>query len=474
MLFVALAAVMYATRNLNWGGRERGGAGRAPRRRRGERLADPRHVGGEASGERLVVERRPRRRPARMARPMRSVAPQRPSARRTHLTGWPTRTPASAIALCQAWASSKLAPPASARTDRASKACASRSDGCRRPRHGRAGRARPGGPAVFSTISARTAAWKARMTRSTVSAASALEALELEDRGFEPQQQAEIDAVRQRVRARPAAPAIRRGGRSSRSPRAAAARPRPERGRHQGEAAERRPAHELGAGDEDDRAARQIVAHRRAGDPRLAGVDDQGGAVAMRVDQPVDVGERGQDQPGLRAVDDMDEAVPARPRGRRRSRRASARRYRPRAAPGPSGRGPECRSARHGAAEARHRLARHGRRRRARSRRRNRGRARNGCSRVPTSSAPSRIAWVPPGRAPGDAGQGDIFEVGARRREDDRDVVRDPIGARGSARAAPRAARHRLRATAPAPISASTASARAKAAGEMSLAVEEA
>ncbi len=84
-----------------------------------------------------------------------------------------------------------------------------------------------------------------------------------------------------------------------------------ERLRDEREAAERRPAHELGAGHEDDRAPLQIVVHRRRRDPRLAGVDDQGGGLAMRGDQPVDVGERGQDQPGLGAVHDMDETVPA-------------------------------------------------------------------------------------------------------------------------------------------------------------------
>ena len=59
MLFVALAAVMYLTRNLNWGGRDR-------RRRRGSRLerycepggADPGHVGGEGRGELRLRQRR--------------------------------------------------------------------------------------------------------------------------------------------------------------------------------------------------------------------------------------------------------------------------------------------------------------------------------------------------------------------------------------------------------------------------------
>ena len=75
-------------------------------------LADRGHVGLEPRRERRRRTGRPRPTTCPMARPILSVAPQRPSARRTHLTGWPTRTPASAIALCQACASSKLAPPA--------------------------------------------------------------------------------------------------------------------------------------------------------------------------------------------------------------------------------------------------------------------------------------------------------------------------------------------------------------------------
>ena len=73
MLFVALAAVMYLTRNLNWGGGGGGGAedGRAgshplpparagervrPRRHRLQRCPNPGHVVGERCAQRLVVQ----------------------------------------------------------------------------------------------------------------------------------------------------------------------------------------------------------------------------------------------------------------------------------------------------------------------------------------------------------------------------------------------------------------------------------
>ena len=118
--------------------------------------------------------------------------------------------------------------------------------------------------------------------------------------------------------------------------------------RHQGEAAERRSAHELGSGDEDDRAARQIVVHRRARDPapgrhrrpashvrharRSAGRRRRGRAGSARSSSH---GRYGRGCAGWR-------------RGRRRSRPASARRYSETVEPAPSGRGPGCRPARHG------------------------------------------------------------------------------------------------------------------------------
>ena len=137
-----------------------------------------------------------------------------------------------------------------------------------------------------------------------------VEPLDLEDRGFEAHQQPDIGAVGEPLGPRPGA-----GPFGAEEDRRQAFRQRTgasgDLGRHQSEAAERRPAHELGAGDEHDRAAVEIVGDRGRGDPRLARVDDNRDIVAMSPKQGVDVGERGQDQPGLGAVDDVDERVAA-------------------------------------------------------------------------------------------------------------------------------------------------------------------
>ena len=248
------------------------------------------------------------RRSATWRRTIRSVAPQRPSGRRRILTGWPPGL--------------RRAPAPCARPGRRRTSAARRDRGrrvsisigwCRHPRHGRADKWRRGGAGVFSTISARMAAWKAMMTPRHPRESSAWKR---STRTEPPRAAAAADIGTVRQDGGPGQPcghsprrkivATPSGRAGARAATAAEAR---------SEAAERRPADELGAGDEDDRAALQIAVHRRAGDPALAGVDDQGRMVAMGGDQAVDIGERGQDQAGLRAVDDMDQAVPARGAG---------------------------------------------------------------------------------------------------------------------------------------------------------------
>ena len=76
--------------------------------------------------------------------------------------------------------------------------------------------------------------------------------------------------------------------------------------------------------------------------------------------------------------------------------------------------------------------------------------------------------------ASGGAGQSDIFEIGAGRGEDDVDLVRDGIGPADPAAQRLEPVGHRPAPDRSGPSSASRASTWAKAAAEMSLAVEEA
>ncbi len=177
----------------------------------------------------------------------------------------------------------------------------------------------------------------------------------------------------------------------------------------------------------EDRAAPEISGDGGAGDPRLAGVDDQGDRIAMAFDEPVDIVQRGQDETGLGAVDDVDEDVAA-----------GGFRFgdRPVHPVGDLGRGAGAavavadRDVDHldmGLAEAGDGIARH------------RGAVQGGLAGeiaaeggVDAAAADLVGAEQDVGdaaaRATGGAGQSDIFEIGAGRGEDDVDLVRDSIG----------------------------------------------
>ena len=276
-----------------------------------------------------------------------------------------------------------------------------------------------------------------------------LESLELEDRGLEAKQEARIGAVLQRLRARPAGrpfAAAEEGGQAS----GERARGLAEAARDEREAAERWTAHELGAGDEDDRLAPQIVGDGGAGDPRLAGVDDEGDGSAMRLRQAIEILQSGQDQAGLRAVDDMDEDMAAGGLRLRRWRRPSSPRSRPTGGRGRGRRGPERRSSRHGS-----------RRRpapdrpgswpgRAPSRERNSGRRRSGCSRSRPRRRRAGCCGCRRGRGPRRRPERHIRgRCPTARRRCRRRPRRHRPG--GCGRAALRAAPHIRRRTGPAP-----------------------
>ncbi len=134
---------------------------------------------------------------------------------------------------------------------------------------------------------------------------------QLEQRGAEPEREARIAGVLAQVTARPASRHFRppenarhalrqRRGRSGKA------------GRQQGKTAERRAAHEFRTGDKHDDAAREVVLDRLAGDPRLAGIDDEHDLAAEPGAQFIDVSKIGQHQAGLGAVDHVDQRKAAR------------------------------------------------------------------------------------------------------------------------------------------------------------------
>ena len=150
-----------------------------------------------------------------MVRPTRKVAPQRPSGRRTHLTGWPTRTP------CQGH---RLVPALRVLEARARGREIERRQGAHLDGMGvgildlagRVGRDPPR-RGLLDDLGAHRR-MESEDDALDVARRQRLEPLELEDRRLEPQQQAEIGACRAMPRRRASRPAIRRGGRWWRSP----------------------------------------------------------------------------------------------------------------------------------------------------------------------------------------------------------------------------------------------------------------